>query len=397
MKGTYGQEPRWKYCLRLVLNILIPAAGWLLLLFAGPWLLKFFMPFVIGFIIAWIANPLVRLLERRLRLVRRHSSLLIVAAVLALVIGLLYLVISRAIWVGRAFVEYLPQLYRTVETEIQQGLDRLGESLTFLPDGVLGSWEALGSSLGDYLGLAVEKAAPPTVEAAGSVARSIPAFLVYAVVAVLSAYFFTVERDRMGEFLREHLPAGAWRYQRYLKGEAKRLIGGYFMAQFKIMVVVCLILTAGFLVLGVRFAPLWALFVSILDFLPVFGTGTALIPWGIIKVLDGEYAFAAGLLLLYVLTQVTRQAVQPKLVGDSMGLNPFLTLLFLYLGFKAGGIAGMILAVPIGLLFLNLYRYGAFKGMTDSAAALVREIQSFRKGEDIDHSRSGERDDEREK
>ena len=184
--------------------------------------------------------------------------------------------------------------------------------------------------------------------------------------------------------LQERLPAGAWRYQRYLRGEIRRLVGGYFLAQFKIMAVVCLILTAGFLVLGVRFALLWAVLISLLDFLPVFGTGTALIPWGIIQILDGEYAFAAGLLLLYVLTQVVRQAVQPKLVGDSMGLNPFLTLLFLYLGFKAGGIAGMILAVPVGLFFLNLYHYGAFKGMTDSAAALIREIQMFRKGEKDD-------------
>ena len=67
--------------------------------------------------------------------------------------------------------------------------------------------------------------------------------------------------------------------------------------------------------------------------------------------MGGEYAFAAGLLLIYVLTQVTRQIVQPKLVGDSMGLPPLLTLFLLYLGFKADGIAGMILAVPIGLLF----------------------------------------------
>lgn len=70
---------------------------------------------------------------------------------------------------------------------------------------------------------------------------------------------------------------------------------------------------------------------------------------GIIKLLGGEYAFAAGLLLIYVLTQVIRQVVQPKLVGDSLGLNPILTLLFLYLGFKLKGIAGMILAVPCGM------------------------------------------------
>ena len=382
MSKIESQEPRWRYCLRLLLNIVIPASGWILALFAGPWLLKFFMPFVIGLVIALIANPLVRFLERRLRLVRRHSSLLIVAAVLALVIGLIYLVISRTVRAARSFAEYLPQLYETAEAAVRQGLERLGGSMDFLPQSLRESWEALGSSLGDYLGLAVEKAAPPTVEAAGSVARVIPALLVYSVVTVLSAYFFIVERDRIAAFLREHLPAGALRYQEYLKGELKRLVCGYFLAQLKIMGVVWLILTAGFFVLGVGYAPLWAFLISLLDFLPVFGTGTVLIPWGIIVVLDGEYAFAAGLLLLYVLTQVTRQAVQPKLVGDSMGLNPFLTLLFLYLGFKAGGIAGMILAVPVGLFFLNLYHFGAFKGMTDSAAALIQEIQAFRKGED---------------
>ena len=382
MSKIESREPRWRYCLRLLLNIVIPASGWILALSAGPWLLKFFMPFVIGLVIALIANPLVRFLERRLRLVRRHSSLLIVAAALALVIGLIYLVISRAVGAARALADDLPQLYKTAEAAVRQGLERLGGSMDFLPQSLRESWEALGSSLGDYLGLAVEKAAPPTVEAAGSVARVIPSLLVYSVVTVLSAYFFIVERDRIAAFLREHLPAGALRYQEYLKGELKRLVCGYFLAQLKIMGVVWLILTAGFFVLGVGYAPLWALLISLLDFLPVFGTGTVLIPWGIIVVLDGEYAFAAGLLLLYVLTQVTRQAVQPKLVGDSMGLNPFLTLLFLYLGFKAGGIAGMILAVPVGLFFLNLYHFGAFKGMTDSAAALIQEIQAFRKGED---------------
>ena len=382
MSKIESQEPRWRYCLRLLLNIVIPASGWILALFAGPWLLKFFMPFVIGLVIALIANPLVRFLERRLRLVRRHSSLLIVAAALALVIGLIYLVISRAVGAARALADDLPQLYETAEAAVRQGLERVGGSMDFLPQSLRESWESLGSSLGDYLGLAVEKAAPPTVEAAGSVARVIPSLLVYSVVTVLSAYFFIVERDRIAAFLREHLPAGALRYQEYLKGELKRLVCGYFLAQLKIMGVVWLILTAGFFVLGVGYAPLWALLISLLDFLPVFGTGTVLIPWGIIVVLDGEYAFAAGLLLLYVLTQVTRQAVQPKLVGDSMGLNPFLTLLFLYLGFKAGGIAGMILAVPVGLFFLNLYHFGAFKGMTDSAAALIQEIQAFRKGED---------------
>ena len=80
---------------------------------------------------------------------------------------------------------------------------------------------------------------------------------------------------------------------------------------------------------------------------------------------------------IYVLTQVIRQVVQPKLVGDSLGLNPILTLLFLYLGFKLKGIAGMILAVPCGMFFVSLYNYGAFRNITDSLKELADILKAF--------------------
>ena len=73
--------------------------------------------------------------------------------------------------------------------------------------------------------------------------------------------------------------------------------------------------------------------------------------------------------------------VQPKLVGDTMGLNPLLTLFLLYVGFKISGISGMILAVPVGLLIMSLYKYGAFRTMTESALELIRVIRSFLRGD----------------
>ena len=159
----------------------------------------------------------------------------------------------------------------------------------------------------------------------------------------------------------------------------KNLIGGYFLAQFRIMFVVAVVLAVGFLILGVKYGILLAILIAILDFLPLFGTGTALFPWALVKILSGETAFAVGLILLYVLTQVVRQIIQPKIVGDSMGLPPLLTLFFLYVGFKVKGLSGMILAVPVGMVGVKLYQYGAFDSLIGQIKLLSQEIDRFRK------------------
>ena len=158
----------------------------------------------------------------------------------------------------------------------------------------------------------------------------------------------------------------------------KFAVGGYFKAQFKIMGVVCLILVIGFVILKVHFYFLLALLIAFLDFLPFFGTGTALIPWALYKLLVKDYRMSVGLIILYGVTQLVRQLIQPKLVGDSMGMQPLPTLLFLYIGYKAGGIFGMIFAVPIGMIVINLYKAGAFDYILEDVKILMEGILSLR-------------------
>ena len=373
------EKKDWKYMLRLLLNILLPLSGWILLCLLGPWLLKFFLPFVVGWIIASIANPPVRFLEQRLKLVRRHSSILVVVSVLAAVIGLLYLLLSRTVRLISSLIQSLPEVWEAFQGQIRQSMESPTGLFAVLPEEIRSGWSQLGEHLGSAVGPLLQQAASPTVEAAGTVARSLPAVLVYTVVILLSSYFFIVDRDRILNLLHTYTPSWAAGYLTYLKKDVKRLVGGYFLAQFKIMFVVGLILFAGFWILGVSYAPVLALAIALLDFLPVFGTGTVLIPWALLRIISGDYAFGAGLGLLYILTQVVRQLVQPKLVGDTMGLNPLLTLFLLYLGFKISGISGMILAVPVGLLVMSLWQYGAFEGMISSFRQLVQEIQNFRR------------------
>lgn len=363
---------------RIILNIVIPLAWILFVCLAGPKLLRFFLPFVIGWVIAMIANPLVQFLERRVRLVRRHSSMLIVVAVLALIIGLGYLILSRLWWQAVNLARDLPELYAMVSQEVQQLFSRFQHIFAALPIDVQDFWTELTGTVTDAVSLLVQKAASPTVAAAGTVAMQIPNVLVNVVVTILSAYFFIAERDKILQFWKKYLPEGGRKYCQFLKEDVKKLIGGYFLAQFKIMFVVALILLAGFGVLGIRYGFLLGILIAFLDFLPLFGTGTVLIPWALLQLVSGDYVLAAGLALLYVLTQVVRQMIQPKIVGDSMGLPPLWTLLFLYLGFKFHGISGMILAVPLGILVMRLYEYGMFDSLIENVRLLGEEIRRGR-------------------
>lgn len=370
-----------KRCFRMILNIVIPLLGLCLVIFLGPRLLHFFMPFVVGWILALLANPLVRFLERRVKLVRRHGSMLIIIAALAIVIGLFY---GASLLVYREMGSFLadaPEIYQSVIAEIENALQNGRKLAEYFPQNLQPPLLAFSDNLDGLFGKLVSRAAEPTVQIAGHVAKSIPNLLVNMVIIILSSYLFLADRESIMRWLKEHLPAFVFRYIEYMKRDAKGLIGGYFLAQFRIMCVVALILAAGFLVLGVRYGVLLAFLTAILDFLPIFGTGTVLFPWAVVKLFAGEYAYATGLILLYILTQVVRQIIQPKIVGESMGLPPLMTLFLLYLGFKLRGLTGMILAVPVGLVFINFYKYGAFDSMIRNFRMLMEAIQKFRREE----------------
>ena len=133
--------------------------------------------------------------------------------------------------------------------------------------------------------------------------------------------------------------------------------------------------------IGIHFSILLAIGIAFLDFLPFFGTGTALIPWAVYKFMVGDYRMVVALVIIYVVSQLVHQLIQPKLVGDSIGLNPLFTLVLIYIGYKIGSVLGMIFAVPVGMIVLNLYKAGAFDYILDDVMLLTKRIMDFREPE----------------
>ena len=92
----------------------------------------------------------------------------------------------------------------------------------------------------------------------------------------------------------------------------------------------------------------------------VFETGTALIPWALFKLISGDLKYAVELIILYLVTQLVRRVIEPKMVGDSIGVNPLLIYHFMYIGYRISGVIGMILAVTLLALLSLIFTVWAF-------------------------------------
>lgn len=370
-------RPYWKVAVSLAFSLL----GTVLFIYIGIKGLLYFMPFVIGWFLSFIVSPLVIWLEKRLKIVKRLGSAIIIVLALAACVALIYFVCSRIWREVTALIENFPSMYADLESGFGVIGERTSQIFSLLPGNVQDGLKTFGQNLDQTAGDLVGQISQPTVQAAGNFAKRIPSILIATIVTIISAYFFIADREGIIIWSKKIFPSPIVKRMTMVMDNLKYAVGGYFKAQFKIMAVVFILLLAGFGILGVHFAILLAIAIAFLDFLPFFGTGTALIPWALYELLTGDYKRMAGLLVLYGITQLVRQLIQPKLVGDSIGLKPLPTLVLLYAGYKIGGIFGMIFAVPAGMIVVNLYQAGAFDYILDDVKILAEGIISLRKGD----------------
>ena len=165
-----------------------------------------------------------------------------------------------------------------------------------------------------------------------------------------------------------------------IKGKLMAAMGGFFLAQLKIMGIVFVILLIGFFILRSPYAFLLALLISFLDLLPVLGTGTVLIPWALIVLVQGNFHQGIILIILYIVCLLARQLLQPKIIGDSIGMDTLPTLVLIYTGYKLKGMSGMILALLIGTIMMTLYKLGIFDNKIKRVRCLIDKYMHYEEG-----------------
>ncbi len=367
-----------KYCKALA-NLLIAVIIFLGVVFLVPRALVFFAPFVIGWIIALIAGPMVRFFEEKIKLKRKIGSAFVMVAVIALVILVLYMAGAWLFEQIAGLFSALPTMLQDMEADFDSIARNLNQVLAKLPGNIRLNLNNNAIKLDEYLAELIEKFGSPTIAAAGNFAKQLPSIFIAAIMMLLSAYFFVAERQQINEWFKKNMPASVQLRYRIVRCSLMKSVGGYLKAQLKIEVWMYFLLLVGLGVLRVDYFGLIALVIAFLDFLPFLGTGTVLIPWAIIRILTAEYKTAIGLLVIWGVGQLARQLIQPKIVGDSIGVPPLPTLFLLFIGYKFSGVIGMIVAVPIGLLVYSMYQDGAFETTKNSVFILFAGVNRFRR------------------
>ena len=323
-------------------------------IFFFRYLLPLALPFLFGAALALGADPLVSFLCRRLRLKRPLATAVGISAAfsfLALAVMVLCAFLIREL---RNLTATLPEL----ETVLQSGLDTADRYLTALAGRVPGdlglvlqrnvksffsSGDALLGRVTDFL-----------LKLASGILSHVPSGALGLGTGIISSFMISAKLPKIRRWLRERMPSAQMEPVISALRRMKDALLGWLKAQLRLSAVTFLLAATGFFLLGISKGLLWALLVALVDAFPILGTGTVLVPWSLISFLQGDHLLAFGLLGLYGAAALIRSVLEPRFLGKQLGLDPLITLMSLYAGYRLWGIGGMLITPMLAVAVTQL-------------------------------------------
>lgn len=363
--------------LRLGIRLGLTAlAVWLAARFGRP-LLSLFAPFLLALIAAAALNPLVKKLQRLLGWNRQVLTLLLLFLIFGLLGGGLALLVYAAAGQLVSLVQNWGGLLDSLQTVMDQLEALFARLLTLAPPQVNEIVENAGDSLFQWLSEAAPAALGNLGLEAGERAMGLPAFLVALVIFIMATFLLTADYPYLRSRYVQHLDEGLLRFLGQLRTTALGAFGGYVKAEFLLSVGVFFILLAGFFLIRQPYGLLLSLGLAVMDFIPIIGAGTVMVPWAFVALFTGDFTAAVELMAIWGVIALFRRVMEPKFVGDQTGLSPILSLVSIYVGMKLAGVLGMVFGPVVLLVVLNLAGMGMFRGARLDLEAAARDIAAI--------------------
>lgn len=317
-------------------------------------------PFIIAFFIAFLINPVVDLLERKVKMPRwlAVSATLIVlfAAVAGLVTLLIAEIVSGTQYLANVVPEKFQALVAYIESFAANQLIPLYQDLAVLfkslnadqQDTIMQNIQAVGTQIATTVGEFIQRVLQNIPQLIAWLPNAATVFIF----SLLATFFISKDWHRLMRMAQRWLPAKARTSGKTVFLDLKRALFGFIKAQATLISITTVIVLIGLLILRVDYAITIALIIGFVDILPYLGTGIVFVPWIIYAAISGDIPFAIGLGVLYIVILVQRQIMEPKVLSSSIGLDPLATLIALFVGFKLLGFLGLI-AGPVALVIIR--------------------------------------------
>lgn len=326
-------------------------------------LVSLFLPFLLGYLFSLAVNPLADMLQKRLKIPRGMSAVLVIVLIVGILGGIVTLGIWKIVDEVRMVYTQFPAIYSNIQRVVHSFGDKMSIIYDNLPGNIQQALSAIGGGISERTADFINVKSTPVVDYAGNFAKALPSVFVAVIVFVLSSYFMVSDNRAVSEAVNKIIPERFSERVNIVKRELKKYLGGYCKAQVILMFIAFVIIFIGLSILDVNYALLIALGIAILDALPFFGSGFVLWPWTLIAFVDGNVKLGFGLLIIYAAVTVMRRFAEPKLVSTGAGMHPILTLMSMYVGYKTLSLGGLILGPIILMIIISFYKAGIFDGL----------------------------------
>ncbi len=319
------------------------------------------MPFLLAMALAAAVEPVIAWCRRRMGLKRGFTAAVVTIAVTGAILALAAVIVWQLIRQAAELLGQLPGLLAGLPGMTEDLRQRLEDFCAACPQGLRSWLEEVPALLGTLAAGVAQRASGACITAAAALAAALPGVFLFCGTTALAVFFTAGSYPRVMAFFRRQLGHRLDR-ARGVKANLLSTLGKWCRAQAILLGVTFCELLAGFLLMGQRYALLLAAVTALVDALPVFGTGTVLLPWAAVCLLAGQAPRAVALAALYAVISAVRSLLEPKVMAAQAGLPPLASLAAMYAGFRALGVAGMIL-LPMALLFVKQLHDEGYVGL----------------------------------
>jgi len=310
------------------------------------------MPFLIAFLIALLLKPVLRFLHDKLKLPRGLTGVVLVVLFYAL-LGFLLIVIGVQLFSSaKSFFMMLPALYTdSIVPWMSNAFLTLQEFAGHLDPEAAAAYNVVAANVTTSLGDAIVNISKQVVTWVTSSTLKAPRLLLNLLIMVISTIFLTIDLPKINAFVKRQL-SERWRTLLHnARVQLGHTLWSYLRSYAIILAITFVEIFLGLTIIGINNAAGIAVAIAIFDILPVVGSGLVLLPWTIYTLISGNLATGIGLAVLYVVVIVVRQIIEPKIIGDRVGLHPIVTLISMVLGtYLFGGIGLFGLPITVALI-----------------------------------------------